>query len=83
MHVNVHIGWCSPWLVTVCVGAEGEMVFFFSFHTPVRFSEVCQSGSNSLYSDCAGLPLVKCREHIRELRSDAESLRPIAFPSSL
>ena len=37
--------------------------------------------SRSLYSDCAGLPysLMKCREHIRALRSDAdvaESLGP-------
>ena len=54
------------------------LFFFFFLHTPVRFSEGSQSGTNSLYSGCAGLPLVKGREHIRALRSDAESLRPIA-----
>ena len=36
-------------------------------HIPGRFSEGSQSGSNSLYSDCAGLPLMECREHIRAL----------------
>ena len=36
-------------------------------HIPGRFSEGSQSGTNSLYSDCAGLPLMKGREHIRAL----------------
>ena len=53
-----------------------SLLLFFFLHTPVRFSEGSQSGSSSLYSDCAGLPLVKCRGHIRALRSDAESLQP-------
>ena len=55
-----------------------SLLLFLFLHTPVRFSEGSQSGSHSLYSDCAGLPLVKCREHIRALRSDADFLRPIA-----
>ena len=55
-----------------------SLLLFFFLHTPLRFSEGNQSGSHSLYSDCAGLPLKKCREHIRALRSDADSLRPIA-----
>ena len=58
--------------------ADYSLMSLFFLHTPVIFSEGSQSGSNSLYSDCGGLPLVKCREHIRALRSDAESLRPIA-----
>ena len=53
-------------------------LLLFFLHAPVRFSEGSQSGSHSLYSDCAGLPLVKCREHIRALRSESEFLRPIA-----
>ena len=54
------------------------LLFFFYIH-PLDSVKAANLGqTHYTVHDCAGLPLVKCREHIRALRSDSESLRPIA-----
>ena len=53
------------------------LLFYFYIH-PLDSVTAANLGQTHYTVTVQVLPLVKCREHIRALRSDAESLRPIA-----